>query len=282
MTYGHTGELALIEPLLRNGYAVASTDFEGLGTPGTHTFGVAISEAHAALDIVRAARQLSEAKLPANGPLGMFGYSIGGGGIGAAGEIASTYAPELKFTAGAFGGAPIDLLTVSRNIDGGPGSAMNFVAMAGFDAAYPELRLADYLNPLGKAVMPRVLGSCIEIIPALSFQWFGLYVKKDPRKDARWLARIAENRLGQRGIPFPTYYFHSLIDETEPYSQAKALREKYCGFKTNLRFVPVFGLDHIAAGPQWMPQAARWLMLRMQGNPDPGNCGQPAPWNWLS
>ncbi len=274
MTYGHTGELALITPLIRAGYAVVSTDFEGLGTPSTHTFGVTVSEAHAALDIVRAARQLPDAALPKNGPLAMFGYSIGGGAIGGAAELAATYSPELTFTAAAFGGAPMDLLGVSRNIDGGPAAAMNFVAAAAYDAAYPELNLDASLNAAGKALMPTVRESCIEIIPALAFQWLNNYTVRDFRNDATWKARFAENELGLRRIPFPTYYFHSTIDETAPYRQAVALRARYCGKRSPLRFSPIVGFDHIAAGPQWMPQAAKWLAARLQGKGDGGNCGQ--------
>jgi Secretory lipase len=277
MIYGHTGELALIEPLIRAGYAVVSTDYEGLGTPAVHTLGVTISAAHAMLDMIRAARNLSEAKLPKAGPLGLFGYSQGGGGGLGAGELASSYAPDLKITAAALGGAPIDLAVVAKNIDGGPAAAMKFLAMTGVDAAYPELRLYDeFLNPLGKALRPAVYGSCIEIIPALAFQWYGNYVVKDPLRDPRWQARMAQNRLGQQRIPFPTYYFHAMLDEVMPYSMATALRNRYCAKGTRLRFAPLVGFEHISAGPQWMPQAAKWLAARLEGRPDGGNCGWPA------
>lgn len=281
LTDSRSGELDLIKPLLEVGYAVASSDFEGLGTPGTHTFGVSVSEAHAAIDIIRAARQLADAKLPQNGPIAMFGYSIGGGGIGKAAEIAPTYAPDLRFTAAAFGGAPINFLNASKNIDGGPSAAVNFLVSTGYDAAYPELRLADFLNQAGKNVQPRLLGSCYEIIPVLAFQWFKNYLVKDLRLDPKWQARFAENNLGSQGVTFPTYYFHSLIDETDPYADATRLRAAYCARGTKLRFVPIFGFDHIATGPVWMPQAAKWLAKRLQGQPDAGNCGLPAQYNWL-
>ncbi len=276
MTYGHTGELALIEPLIRLGYAVVSTDYEGLGTPSIHTLGVSVSAAHATLDLIRAARTLPDAALPKDGPLGLFGYSQGGA-IGIAGELAAQYSPELKITAAAFGGAPIDLGVVGKNINGGPAASMLFLALAGMDAAYPELSLSDeFLNPLGRALMPTIYGSCIEIIPALAFQWLGNYTVKDPLSDARWKQRIAENRIGNRGIPFPTYYFHAVLDEVMPYRMALELRWRYCKAGTPLRFAPLVGLEHISAGPQWMPQAARWLALRMLGRPDAGNCGLPA------
>lgn len=282
MTYGHTGELALIEPLIRMGYAVASTDYEGLGTPSTHTLGVSVSAAHATLDLIRAARTLPDAALPKDGPLGLYGYSQGGA-IGIAGELAGTYSPELKFAGAAFGGAPIDLGVVGKNINGGPAASMLFLALAGVDAAYPELNLEkEFLNGLGRALLPTIYGSCIEIIPALAFQWLGMYTVKDPLSDSRWKQRIAENRIGNAGIPFPTYYFHAMLDEVMPYRMALELRFRYCKAGTPLRFAPIVGFDHIAAGPVWMPQAARWLALRMQGRTDPGNCGLPAKANSIA
>ncbi len=43
---------------LRAGYAVARTDYQGLGTPGTHPFLIGKAEGRGILDIVRAARDL--------------------------------------------------------------------------------------------------------------------------------------------------------------------------------------------------------------------------------
>jgi hypothetical protein len=43
---------------LKAGYAIASTDYEGLGTPGVHPYLVGRSEGRGVVDIVRASRQL--------------------------------------------------------------------------------------------------------------------------------------------------------------------------------------------------------------------------------
>src|SRR5918992_1023642 len=43
---------------LRAGYAIANTDYEGLGTPGVHPYLVGRSEGRGVVDIVRASRQL--------------------------------------------------------------------------------------------------------------------------------------------------------------------------------------------------------------------------------
>jgi len=49
-----------LEEIMREGYVVVATDYEGLGTPGPHPWLVGESEARSVLDIVRAAQQVEE------------------------------------------------------------------------------------------------------------------------------------------------------------------------------------------------------------------------------
>ena len=53
-------EMSTADALLSRGYAVVMPDYEGLGTPGVHTYVNRLAEAHAVLDAARA-RQLWDA-----------------------------------------------------------------------------------------------------------------------------------------------------------------------------------------------------------------------------
>ena len=77
-----------ITSLLSRGHAVVVTDYEGLGTPGTHTYMVREAQAHAVLDAVRAAAQVSGSGVTATAPVALAGYSQGGGASAAAAELA--------------------------------------------------------------------------------------------------------------------------------------------------------------------------------------------------
>ncbi len=276
LEYGHSGELAMIEPMLRRGYAVVASDYEGLGTPSTHTFGVSVSAGHAILDSIRAARQLTEAALPASGPVALYGYSQGGQGIGRGLELAADYAPDVKLSAVAFGGTPVDLAQFSRFNSGGPFSAVNFAASAGYDAAYPELDLRSFLNERGQAALEAAYTACIEGIFALPFRKSSAYLKpgKDPLTDPKWLARMKENAIGyEPPTPdIPVYYFHAIKDEAVPYRGASKLRRQYCKAGSDLTFVGLPIFEHVAAGPMWMPQAAKWVADRLEGKPSKTNC----------
>src|SRR6266542_4065472 len=86
--------------LLRRGYVVVATDYEGLGTPGLHPYLVGASEGHSVLDAVRAAGRLRDAR--AGGPVALWGFSEGGHAVLWAGELAAWHDVY---------GAPLDVLT---------------------------------------------------------------------------------------------------------------------------------------------------------------------------
>jgi pimeloyl-ACP methyl ester carboxylesterase len=90
--------------LLRAGYVVAASDYEGLGTPGPHPYLVGESEAMNELDVVRAARNLTEAH--AGDEFVVWGHSQGGHASLFTGQLAAGYAPELRLL-GVVAGAPM-------------------------------------------------------------------------------------------------------------------------------------------------------------------------------
>ena len=80
--------------LLKAGYVVAASDYQGLGTPGPHPYLVGDAEAMNALDSVRAARNLTEANASAD--FVVWGHSQGGHASLFTGQLAAGYAPELQ------------------------------------------------------------------------------------------------------------------------------------------------------------------------------------------
>jgi hypothetical protein len=55
------------------------TDYQGLGTPGLHTYVNRIAEGNAMLDAGRAATRLLGTSLDPYGPVAFWGHSQGGG-----------------------------------------------------------------------------------------------------------------------------------------------------------------------------------------------------------
>ncbi|MSO41968.1 MAG: alpha/beta fold hydrolase [Solirubrobacterales bacterium] len=91
------GYIDYIDPQLNDwldaGYAVVRSDYQGLGTPGTHPFLVGKAEGRSMLDIVRAAHQLN----PGIGKRFLLaGHSQGGQSALFAASLAKTWVPDLK------------------------------------------------------------------------------------------------------------------------------------------------------------------------------------------
>lgn len=147
--------------LLARGMAVVITDYQGLGTPSGHTYMQPLPEAHAALDAARAAIELGVVEPRA--PIGIWGYSQGGGAAAAAAEQAQSYAPELNVRGSVVGAPPADPAAVMGYEDGKASSGVIGFFVNGLLAGYPQLAPAidELLNDQGRDFLRRTADQCI-------------------------------------------------------------------------------------------------------------------------
>lgn len=154
-----------IAALLRGGYAVAATDYAGLGTPGAHHYLSAVAEANAMIDIVRAARAAD----PRVGAVwASAGHSQGGQAALMAGRLAESVAPELDFR-GTVAFAPETTAEHGLALLGPelpPEQVLSSVSsllvylLHGLRAARPDVPVNDYLSPLGRAAVDAAESRC--------------------------------------------------------------------------------------------------------------------------
>ena len=140
-------EAGLMAMLLTRGWAVALTDYQGLGTPGDHTYMVGRALGPNVLDAMRAARELHPQELPADGAASVIGYSEGGFAAGWAAQLQPEYAPDVKLAAVAAGAAAANIEAAGPGLDGSFFSFFTAYGGIGYAAAYPELDLDSYLTP---------------------------------------------------------------------------------------------------------------------------------------
>jgi pimeloyl-ACP methyl ester carboxylesterase len=142
---------------------VVRTDYQGLGTPGTHLYLVGKDEGRSVLDMVRAARALD----PSLGKrVIVAGHSQGGHAALWAAALAPKWTPELDVK-GTVAYAPAShietqarvLLTL--NASNGGLTALGALIFRGIDAANPTLRLSSLLTPQAAALYPQTLTKCI-------------------------------------------------------------------------------------------------------------------------
>jgi pimeloyl-ACP methyl ester carboxylesterase len=270
IVWGVFMETSSVQQAIAEGWAVAITDYEGLGTPGNHTYTVNISEAHAVLDSVRAAIRMPETGLDERAPVAIWGYSQGGGAAAAAAERAPTYAPELQVRGVAAGGVVADLAAVAANLEGSLYFGFATAASQGLDTAYPELDLESFLNDAGKseydAIQNGTKSGCLtDLLTTYAFKRASDYTTSDPLLTAAWQRRLAENRLGQVNPHIPALLYHGEVDEIIPLAVGQGLRDRWCALGVTVKWVGYpLGL-HLTAQSSAEGEVVSWLRDRFNG-----------------
>ncbi|WP_026212554.1 lipase family protein [Longispora albida] len=251
---GTEGEAAIIGQYTARGWAVAVTDYEGLGTAGDHTYTAGRSAGHALLDVVRAAQRLTGSR----GPAGVTGYSQGGQAAGWAAQLHASYAPDIDLRGSVVGAPPADLEGAARANDGGLGSGLILAAGAGLDAAYPELGLPGYLNAAGVSAVADVRGSCVaEFSVRYAFRRLAEFTTVDVLALPEWRVRLAEQRLGGVTPDAPVLLYHSPADELLPFGFSEKLSRDWRGGELTWWVAPAGG--HVPTLVVVNPAAVQWL-----------------------
>lgn len=280
MESGTEYEGIFIKGMLARGYAVALTDYEGLGTPGVHTYVNRKASAHAVLDMVRAAQRLPEADLPSDGPVLTAGYSQGGGASAAAAELQPEYAPDLDLRGSFAGAPPADLAAVAEQLDGHYAAAFLLFAVAGMHEAYPNLGIDEMLNDKGREVRTKIENSCtgdglignlLRRTSELTADGrpIGAYLDEEPFRSA-----VEEQRIGTVPPQAPVYVAHSRLDDIVPYEQGRDMARSWCGGGATVQFDTVAIPTHVGGYVAAYPKAYRWLDQRVKGEQPPTNCGE--------
>ncbi|MGH3735584.1 MAG: lipase family protein [Micromonosporaceae bacterium] len=273
-------EDAYFTGLLSRGYAIAVTDYQGLGTPGNHTYVNRAAEAHALLDVVRAAQRLPDANLPDAGPVATFGYSQGGGASAAAAELAPAYAPELKIKGGYAGAPPAELKAVGRNLDGHYAAGLLGYAVISLDTAYPELGIRELLNEKGRQVFAQLEKECVAETLVLHAFTRSETLTVDGRPVTAYMdsepfnSRINEQRIGLRKPAVPTLVLHSSGDDIVPYAQGRQMARDWCALGATVQFTTLSTPSHVGAIGETGQHVWPWLEQRFAGFPAAGNCGR--------
>ncbi|GAA5105174.1 lipase family protein [Haloechinothrix salitolerans] len=279
MAAGLEYEGIFLEGLLQRGYGIAITDYQGLGTPGNHTYVNRTAEAHAVLDAVRAAQRLPEAGLPDAGPVLTAGYSQGGGASAAAAEMASSYAPELRLKGAYVGAPPADKGAVGEHLDGSHAAGLLGYAIVGLDAAYPELGIPDLLNERGRKLFAEITQECVEetILNYPFMRSEDLTVDGKPVSDyldeEPFKSVVADQRLGNRAPSVPTLVAHSALDDIVPYAQGRQMARDWCDRGANVRFKTMLTPTHVGGILEASTTAFFWMEQRVAGLPQRSDCG---------
>ncbi|GAB2690344.1 lipase family protein [Thalassiella azotivora] len=274
---GSDYEGVFVKGLLDRGWGVAVTDYQGLGTPGLHTYVSREVTGNALLDVVRAAQRLPEASLPDAGPVGLTGYSQGGAAAASAVELAPTYAPELALKGAVAGAPPADLGPVGRNLDGSLYFGFLGYALAGLAESY-DVDTDPYLNDRGRRVLDELRESCV----GDAVLGYGFTRSSTLTADGRPVTQVmeeepfasvmADNVIGERRPTAPVLVTHSVLDDVIPYEVGRGLAQRWCRQGATVRLGTNAAPGHVGGMLRSYPEAFAFLEARFAGHRALSSC----------
>lgn len=258
------------------GYAVGVTDYQGLGTPGTHTYMMREAQGRASLDIARAAKNLEGSGLDDKTPIGLMGYSQGGGAAAAAAELAGSYAPELNIKGSAIGAPPADLGKVGANIDGTIYTAFALFATLGL-AATEHIDPGTFLNAQGKELAGKVESACVFDLFSYANLDTSKYIASGKKlkqllTEEPFATAVSKQRIGKLKPNAPVVINHSMADDVIPYAVGKQLGSDWCDRGTRVTFNPGVTPTHVGGLVPHVEKSMLFFEARFAGLNQASSC----------
>ena len=231
---------------LSRGYAVARTDYEGLGTPGAHPYLIGHSEARSVIDIVRAARKLdpriSKRWIAA-------GHSQGGQAALFAASDGPSWAPDLRLLGVAAFAPASHLGTQARAIDAltKPSglSAIAALILRGASTASADIKPNELLTDRALALYPQVDQLCESALGASS-SFGGLAPSELLRQgaDMTALLKVLDAENPDLPIKVPVLLLQGLADNTVLSFFSDDLRKELAARGVTVDYRTYPGVDH--------------------------------------
>jgi fermentation-respiration switch protein FrsA (DUF1100 family) len=258
------------------GYVVAATDYSGLGTPGPNAYLVGRVEAMNALDSVRAAHRLRQAY--AGVEFAVWGHSQGGQASLFTGQLASSYAPELRLV-GVAAGAPVPSLVdlFKTNLSTTVGRILIAMALSSWSAVYADPGLDRIVTPAARPAIASIASYCLygsQILGAAPSALASTltFSSSPPWRTEPWRTILAQNTPGAGAIDVPILITQGGADKIVPPRVTERFVKQLCakGERVDLRLYP--SVEHQEAGIVVAPDVASWIADRFAGRPAPSTC----------
>jgi pimeloyl-ACP methyl ester carboxylesterase len=258
------------------GWVVVATDYSFAEKGGPHPYLIGEGEARAALDSVRAARQISELTLDKH--IVVWGYSQGGHAALWTGIVGPRYAPDLEIR-GVAAIAPAANIekSLAMNVEAdkrfGPYLALSYSRF------YPDITFEQALRPEALDAARQIVNFCCFLPPedaeriaelAATFNGPALATSSNKALQAR-----LEQNTADRPIQAPVVIAQGLSDKVVPPSATDAYVEERCAAGQRLEYWTFAGRDHltiIQPGTPLEDPLIKWTTARFANEPQATGC----------
>ncbi|TCK71512.1 secretory lipase [Acidipila rosea] len=265
----------VMDDYVKRGYVVVATDYEGLGPPGLHPFLQGASEAHGALDIIRAAREID----PRIGTRYVaIGHSQGGQADLFTAALGPAYVPELTLL-GNIALAPASHIAATLQAmtrASTPSYALGYAmyVLESFASNHSNIELNKILTKQALHHLPETQHACITA--TVSKGYWATAIPKDqflPGADLASVLKVAaENEPNGLEIRVPTLVAQGTADDTVMPSWTDDEVESLCKNGTPLEYVVQRGATHETVLTSSTAQMKTWVDARFAGKMAESNC----------
>ena len=262
---------------LAEGYAVVASDYQGLGTKGTHPYLATRPAAYSNLDIIRA---VISSDFPVSDRVVLFGQSQGAGAAIASADYAATYAPELDIAGVVATGAPylspqvvamLERLQQPDRVD--PLLGYTFLAMTLVQQVDPSFKMRDYITHDVWPIAERVEDTCYAEIKAMVSE------AQLTRRMSFTRSPSIALRQGFARMGYPTLNINAPVfmgtggqdRDTPPRMQASLVRDM-CSAGTRVTSVLYPELNHREVVPYSPKDTIPFVRAAFAGEEIAGNC----------
>jgi acetyl esterase/lipase len=265
-----------IADLVRQGYVVAATDYQGLGTDGPHPYLVGTSAAQSVLDSVRAARTVAGA----GERFVVWGHSQGGHAALWTGQLAARYAPDLKLL-GVAAAAPASELAELFEADLATpgGKAFSALALLSWSRVY-DVDVTTVIDPKALPGVRLIGDGCMTNPLGLLVDGLGLhlmpkqFLRADPTRVSPWRDIIARNTPGMIPRDVPVFLAQGTTDTVVLPAVTRDFAGRLCRGGTSVHLIEMKA-DHLGIATGSAGQIVEWIQGRFAGAPPERGCTIP-------
>lgn len=267
-----------LEFWLKQGFAIVASDYQGLGTRGTHPYLATRPEAFSNLDIIRA---VQSGGFPVSKEVLLFGQSQGAGAAVASAAYARDYAPELAIVGVVATGVPffspeaVVGLQESRPRDvPDPLLAYNLLALSLVQLTDANFRLEEYVSDRAMPIARAIRETCHKQVRAKVVQEGLTYNQTFKRPPSEHLVE-AFSRMGYPtlGLGVPLFVGTGGMDRDTPLRMQAALVRRACAAGTQVTAAYYPELDHRGVVPASTADSISFVRAAFSRERIQGNCG---------
>jgi hypothetical protein len=270
---------------LAEGFAIVATDYQGMGTPGGHAWGVPVMEAYGVIDSVRAARH---AFRDLSSQVVLVGQSQGARAVLSASALAPAYARDFAFKAtvatGVPGGPPHARMTTAPQIPvpartgGGVHARLAVFSLFRLMALDRNFDPSRYVSDGAKPALAAARTGCLAEVDQANAK-NGVTVENALRNTPEAAKRTAARHevYPRPKFAHPVFIGVGLADTTTfPEGQYNVAAEAcYEGSIVETRYYP--GLDHSGAVNTSLADSLPFVRKALAASPISGTCSTLKP-----